>query len=141
MISHSCQLQCVIAVLRIHNTIHTESIFEQLDYLRHIVSCYGSQHAESMRVREYRSILAVPCDLVVEIGGVVEEEGVGSVSRKAWPPLVEMEGQPLRWTENCIRRSHHLLVCIELQHLIFIIYNPKHPYQSYSIILTENELC
>lgn len=128
VVSHGCQLHCVVAILRIHHTIYRETIFEQLDYLRHIVGSYGSQHAEAMWVREYCGIFAVPSDLIVVKWRMVQHEGIGGVSRKAGPPLVDVEGQPLRRTEYCIRRSHHLLIYIELQHLIFIIYNhPNHP--------------
>lgn len=52
---------------------------------------------------EHDCILAVPCDLIVVEGKVVEEEGIGCVSWVARKPFVEVEGQPLRRTEDRVR--------------------------------------
>lgn len=53
-------------------------------------------------MREYDWVLAVPCDGVVVVGDVVEEERVWGVSRVAGEPLVEVEREPLCWAEDCV---------------------------------------
>lgn len=58
---------------------------------------------------ENGGVLAVPCDLVVEVRRVVQQEGVWGIPRKTRPPFVEIEWQPLRWTEDCLGRNYGIV--------------------------------
>lgn len=118
MIGEGCDLQRVIAVLPVHRCVNREPLLEQLDHLVQLIPRDGPQHAVGVAVRENHCVLAVPRDGVVEVGEVVEEEGVGGVARKAGEPLVEVEGQPLRRAEDRVRVLEVKLGPFEVQHLL-----------------------
>ncbi len=117
VISHCCQLQSIISVFLVNSPIDRKPAIQQLHNLLEVISRYSPQHAVAAGVRENGGVLAVPCDLVVEVRRVVEQEGVWGIPRKTGPPFVEIERQPLRWTEDCLGRDYGMLACSpEIKH-------------------------
>ena len=68
-------------------------------------------------MRENGGVFAVPCDLVVEVRGMIEQEGVWGIPRKTGPPFIEIERQPLGRAEDCLGRNYVVVACSsEIKH-------------------------
>ena len=119
VVAQSSDLQRIIPVLLIDRLIDREAAVQQLHDLVHLVPGDGPEHAIGVGVREDDWVLAVPGDGIVEVGDVVEEEGIGGVARVAREPLVEVEGQPLRRAEDRVRVLEVNCRALQIQHLYY----------------------